>query len=318
MADPSSSSSHHDPIVTVTELEPIPEVFDDRATGRYVYGEGVRTPLIICFHGSGETCSPNWDGLATRLRDETPCGVLLYNRAPGNQQPMEVAAQIWDFLHEADHRRSRHENIRDESASQSEYRGKGPYLLVAHSYGGAFARAFVQHLHKFPQSQKRKYPNDRVMGLVLVETGQEGGLDPRLDEQQIRHKIMGNRPVCVIRGNTLIEKRRELEDREQTLNSPSQAGTMNIAIKKQQLKEEWDMYHRWDANDERLKRRQLGLSNKNDFVSLPGCGHHVIRHRPDAVVAAVQWVLENVEEKRSKFEIMQQNLKNSITRILSR
>ncbi|KAI0426054.1 hypothetical protein F5Y09DRAFT_320112 [Xylaria sp. FL1042] len=74
----------------------------------------------------------------------------------------------------------------------------GPYLLIAHSYGGAFARAFVQHEHEHLISQRKKKEKKKqremkrdcgVLGLVLVETGQEGGLDPRLDERQIREAV---------------------------------------------------------------------------------------------------------------------------------
>ncbi|KAI0190827.1 Alpha/Beta hydrolase protein [Astrocystis sublimbata] len=258
-------------------------------------GGGIRSPLIICFHGSGETCSPSWDALAAKLVAETRCRVLLYDRGPGNLQAADVAAQMWDYVCGAKH-------VADENARGNGHslRLGGPYLLIAHSYGGAFARAFVQHEQSLPRSRRKEGSTDRVLGVVFAETGQEGGLDPALDELQLRRTILGNRPVCVIRGNSLIGKWKALEESERALNaSEAEAGT--LAARKQMLAAEREMLSRMDAEDERLKRRQLGLSNKSHFVHLPDCGHHVIRDRPDEVVAAVQWVVENTQgEEKSQ------------------
>ncbi|KAH8166804.1 hypothetical protein CIB48_g1445 [Xylaria polymorpha] len=262
--------------------------------------EAARSPLIICFHGSGETCSPTWDGLVAKLVAETHCRVLLYNRGPGNLRAADVAAQMWDYVHGI-------HNPEDKTRRRDERKLDGPYLLIAHSYGGAFARAFIQHEHLLSRPRHGRGSTSQVLGLVLAETGQEGGLDPALDELQISRTILGSRPVCVIRGNSLIAKWKALEESEGAVNS-SNAETRDIAARRQMLAAEREMLLRMDAEDERLKRRQLGLSRKSRFVHLPDCGHHVIRDRPDEVVATVQWVLENAESEEEHTSPWKQGL----------
>ncbi|KAI8629652.1 Alpha/Beta hydrolase protein [Xylariaceae sp. FL1651] len=294
------------------------------------FREAAGTPLIICFHGSGETCSPSWDNVAAKLVAETQCRVLLYNRGSGNLRPEDVAADMWDYLlagHEhsgimsklpdqtskAEAEAEQGNTVREHGAGNSaeaEAMGvtrdhdereagdtfdlSGPYLPIAHSYGGAFARAFIQHGLTLPRARRGRGLANEVLGLVLVETGQEGGLSPALDELQIRRVVMGNRPVCVIKGNIHIEKWRELEEKERTM--ASEAGA-DVDTRRAVLEAQRQMLRRVDAEDERLKRRQLGLSRKTRYVDIPDCGHGVVRDRPDEVVAAVQWVLENAESE---------------------
>ncbi|KAI1419882.1 Alpha/Beta hydrolase protein [Xylaria sp. FL1777] len=263
--------------------------------------ERVSTPLVICFHGSGETCSPSWDALATKLVAEMRCRVLLYDRGPGNLRAADVAAEMWEYVSGAKNRMIANESPRDESARRDhddKHDLRGPYLLIAHSYGGAFARAFVQHEHEVSAHRKSRCVAERVVGLVLVETGQEGGLDAALDEWQIRGAVMGARPVCVVRGNSLLQKWRELEAKERAAEAEMGANVeiqMRMRMRMQTLAAEREMLLRVDAEDERLKRRQLGLSRNSRFVHVPDCGHDVVRQRPGEVVAAVRWVLENAE-----------------------
>ncbi|KAI0857718.1 Alpha/Beta hydrolase protein [Xylaria cubensis] len=275
-------------------------VLDDVSTDNHGSDEAIRSPLIICFHGSGETCSPTWDELATKLVTETRCRVLLYDRAPGNLLAADVAAQIWDYV-----RGTR--NAADGIRGRDEHKLDGPYLLIAHSYGGAFARAFVQHEHLLLRRWCKKSPSNQILGLVLAETGQEGGLDPALDELQVRRTIMGSRPVCVIRGNSFIAKWKALEEKERVMNS-SEDETEETAVRRQMLAAEREMLLRVDAEDERLKRRQLGLSRKSRFIHIPDCGHNVIRDRPDEVIAAVQWVLDNAESQEKRTSLWKQAL----------
>ncbi|TGJ81584.1 hypothetical protein E0Z10_g7167 [Xylaria hypoxylon] len=239
---------------------------DATSTGRRAHGERVEKPLIICFHGSGQTCSPSWDELAAKLLAGMHCRVLLYDREPGNLRPEDVAAQMWDYVSRAENPTNENESAQDEGGLN------GPYLLIAHSYGALRAR----------------------IRLVLVETGQEGGLDPALDELQIRSTVMGDRPVCVMKGNSFIGKWKELARKEKAMDTP-EAQTGDIATRRQMLAAERELLLRVDAEDERLKRRQLGLSRNSRFVHVPDCAHHVVRDRPDEVVAAVRWVLENAQ-----------------------
>ncbi|CAJ2500437.1 Uu.00g032900.m01.CDS01 [Anthostomella pinea] len=264
------------------------------------------SPLIICFHGSGESCSPTWDALATALAAQTRCRVLLYERGADNPTP-EVSTQklrayllSGAYLPPLSHDKRQEEAKAKAAGVARTKRGKRegkegysdlqcPYILVAHSYGGAFARLFLQ--------QERK----NVVGVVLVETGQEGGLDARVDEVQLRRCVLGDRPLVVVRGNSLIGKWRGLEERERMMGAEAEPGKGDKVADglRQQLQAQRQMLQLCDAEDERLKKRQLGLSRKNKYVHLEGVGHHVIRDRPDTVVEAVQWVLENMDLKET-------------------
>ena len=291
---------------------------NDASAGNHTGDGKLGTPLIICFHGSGETCSPSWDALAANLVAETHCRVLLYNRGPGNLRPADVAAQMWDYVLGAATNHNPGENANsgnENSRARDDARNNlhGPYLLIAHSYGGAFARAFVQweYVHARRRHRRKAHTSDRgagncVIGLVLVETGQEGGLEAALDEEQISRTIMGGHPVCVVRGNSLLGKWQGLEAKERAAAREGGEGGGNDAATKiqrrQMLAAEREMLIRVDAEDERLKRRQLGLSRTSRFVQLPDCGHHVVLQRPGDVVDAVRWVLENAKRVHHETE----------------
>ncbi|KAI1338366.1 Alpha/Beta hydrolase protein [Xylariaceae sp. FL0016] len=237
------------------------------------------SPLIICFHGSGESCSPSWDALAAQLVRQTRLRVLLYERGPSNPRPEEATAALRAYLETIDSRSSRDtENLCREKGMRD------GYLLVAHSYGGAFARAFM------------RVELASVVGAVLVETGQEGGLDPKVGAAQLRRCVMGDRPLCVVRGNTLIGKWKQLEENERAARASGDEARLEA------LRAERTMLRMSDEEDERLKRAQLRLSRRHEFVVLRDVGHHVVRDRPDEIVRAVQWVLDHpVPMRRGKW-----------------
>ncbi|KAK7906433.1 hypothetical protein PG985_016439 [Apiospora marii] len=208
-------------------------------------------PLIICFHGSGESCEPAWSELARLLSFKRR--VLLFERGSLNPKPPEATSQLLHFL------KSSHL--------------PGPYILIAHSYGGAFARLFMH------QAQ------GDVAGAVLVETGQEGGLDPKMAAAQLRKRVLGEKPLSVIRGNSFIAKKKVLEASERSALTEGQNTALEIQRKLLQAS---------DEEDERMKKAQLSLSSNSRYVHIPDCGHHVIRDRPHAVAGEVDWVLANV------------------------
>lgn len=143
-------------------------------------------------------------------------------------------------------------------------------MLVAHSYGCAFARHFLQ------------IRTQDVAAMVMVETGQEISLDSEVDRQQYQRQILGSRPSSIIRGNSLLEKFRALEA-DKSLDNPS-AG----------LEAQRKLLEEWDAEDERFKKSQLGLSSNHRYVYIPDCGHSVIRERPHVVGVEVRWVMGNL------------------------
>ncbi|KAK7952874.1 hypothetical protein PG988_013568 [Apiospora saccharicola] len=210
-----------------------------------------KTPLIICFHGSGESCEPTWSELARLLSSRYR--VLLFERGPLNPKPAEATSQLLQFL------KARHL--------------PGPYILIAHSYGGAFARLFM---HQAP-------PAD-IAGAVLVETGQEGGLDPKIAAAQLKRKggVLGEKPLVVIRGNSFIAKKKALENAisEQQTASASASATEQ---QKAALAMQWQLLQASDVEDERMKKAQLSMSRNSRYLYIPDCGHHVIRDRPEAV-----------------------------------
>ncbi|KAI1484458.1 hypothetical protein F5X96DRAFT_664136 [Biscogniauxia mediterranea] len=140
-----------------------------------------------------------------------------------------------------------------------------------------------------------------IAGMVLVETGQEGGLDRHVEEDQLRRRVLGRRPLVVIRGNSLLEKWRDLERAE-----AERDGDGEDTDARRRIEAHREMLRLCDEEDERLKRRQLRLSASRDgsrarFVEIPDCGHNVVRDRPDAVADAVEWVVRMMgdEEERT-------------------
>ncbi|CEI62006.1 hypothetical protein FVEN_g3044 [Fusarium venenatum] len=208
-------------------------------------------PWIICFHGSGDSCA-SWEPLTDLL---SVYQILLWDRLDPNINPEKANSELLEYL--------------DKSKLSSSY------VLVAHSYGGTFAKLFLE---------SRPY---QVAGMVLVETGQETGIDPKIEQRHYQKQILGSKPLVVIRGNTLKWKQIQYDRAlaaEQNLASPT------LIIQKQML-------DATDREDERLKKAQLQLSKNNKYVHLPDCGHGVIEARPDAVREAVCWVMEHLQSQ---------------------
>ena len=205
-------------------------------------------PLIIFFHGSGDSCA-SWELLADLLNAYQ---ILIWDRLDPNINLGNAISELLEYL--------------DGSDLPSEY------VLIAHSYGGTFARLFLEEKHH------------QVAGMVLVETGQETGIDPEIEQRQYQDQILENKPLVVIRGNTLKWKQMQYE---RALAAEQNMVTPTLLIQKQML-------DATDKEDERLKKVQLQLSRNNRYVHLPDCGHGVIQERPDAVREAVGWVMEHL------------------------
>lgn len=145
----------------------------------------------------------------------------------------------------------------------------GPYLLVAHSYGGCVAREFLQ-LHVRD-----------VVGMVLSETGTETKC--QYAEEQYRGRVLGDGPLSVIRGGSAFDARRG----EDSSGSDKQRGMRDAMILAM------------GKADEHLKREQLRLSRNSRFRNVAECGHNVHLSHPDVVAEEIRWVLSNLKTKES-------------------
>ena len=200
-------------------------------------------PLLIIFPGANATCE-SWEPIASLLRDTVR--VLLYDRSglggsekgPNKKTGSMAAEELSLVLKAVDL--------------------PGPYVLVAHSYGGCVAREFL-HLH-FRD----------VVGMVLSETGTETKC--RYAEEQYRRQVLGDCPLSVIRGESAFSVRRG-ED---------------VSVPDEQRRARDLMLEAIRKADERLKREQLKLSRNSRFRNVPDCGHNVHLTNPDVVAEEVR------------------------------
>ena len=214
-------------------------------------------PLIICLHGSNDSCMRSWLAFIEVLY-KSGHRVLLYDRPSQNPhmgqgadlKPHRAVSELCSYLYSMEL--------------------SGPFVFVAHSYGACIARLFLQ--------QKPR----EVAGMILVETGQETALAPAVEEEQYRRTILGDAPLSVVRGNTLRKKQ------DEWVKAAAMAKT---DAQRAQLEPQRLMLERWEQEDERLKRKQLSLSRRSRFCQVPHVGHHVIRDQPGAVVEEVKWVM---------------------------
>lgn len=219
-------------------------------------------PLIICLHGSNDSCMQSWLNFIEVLY-KSGHRILLYDRPTTNMEhgngadlkPHRAVSELCSYLYSMELR--------------------GPFVFIAHSYGGCIARLFMQ--------QKPR----EVAGMILVETGQETALAPAVEEEQYRRQILGNAPLSVVRGNLLLRKQ------DEWVKAASMAKT---DAQKAQLEPQRLMLERWECEDEKMKKRQLQLSRRSRFRQVPHVGHHVIRDRPDAVVEEVKWVMREIAD----------------------
>ena len=110
-----------------------------------VYGTG--TPTVVIEPSFGGSAA-EWQAIAERLAEETT--VIAYNRA------------AYGASSRARDRRSAEQIAADLAGVLTALEIAGPVILVGHSMGGVYARAFAaRHL-------------DRVAGMVLVDSSHEG------------------------------------------------------------------------------------------------------------------------------------------------
>ena len=213
-------------------------------------------PVVIIFPGSGAACD-TWKSVSTQIASFAR--VLLYDRA-GIGRSERGPDRDTGYI-----------NARELSKLLKAIGVKGPYVLVAHSYGGCVAREFL-HLH-----------SREVVGMVLSETGTE----PKCEhaEEQYKTQILGDSPLSVIRGEAAFS--RSFKSSKHLTNEQDQQGDNADQLHRKILQNMEEM-------DIQLKKEQLKLSRKSKFRNVPDCGHSVHLDRPEVVVEEAQWVLENI------------------------
>jgi len=97
--------------------------------------------------------------------------------------------------------------------------------------------------------------------------------------------MLGDKPLSVVRGNVLRKKQ------DEWVKAAAMAKTDN---QRAQLEPQRLMLERWEAEDEKMKKKQLQLSRHSRFTQVQGVGHHVIRDKPEAVVDEVKWVMQEL------------------------
>ena len=190
-------------------------------------------PTILCFHGSGENAHLSWNELQSQLVQEFR--IVLFAR-PQQVDASTHTQKIHNYLHSA----GLH----------------GPFILLAHSYGGFFAKQFLV-----------QYP-DSVTSVVLVETGKAAIPSDRA--WQNASKAIETKPVVVISANPRAAKRKQLQLDPNT--SPDQ----------------WSQLEAIEQLDGVMEKEQLKMSTNAKHVQLNDCGHNVIRDRPAVVLAEVK------------------------------
>lgn len=213
--------------------------------------------VILCFHGSGVEAGPDWRALASSLAGKHL--VVLFDRGSGNPSPTAHIRVVSDYL-----------NRNGLS---------GPLIIIAHSYGGLFAKRFL-YMHR-----------KKIAGMVLVETG-KGGQRSSEEATMLRQSWMGSVPLSVIRGNSLLTQWQSLEKTYASVSNGQESNEVESKRKWLQM---------CDEEDEKFEKEQLDLSENYHYVHLPYCGHNIIRDAPDVVIAEVEWVLENCCSKDSNW-----------------
>lgn len=208
-------------------------------------------PAIVCFHGSGESPLTGWNDFLDAARKKYT--VVLLDRGTQQTALADANVALLKYL--------------------KQHQIQPPYILIAHSYGGAFAKLFLFEHRSI------------VAGMLLVETGQEGGLPDKIEKSILNGTLLDNKPLSVIRGNSLLARWKTLADGQAVADTET---------KKASLQQQRKWLEACDMEDERLKKAQLRISRNNRYVHLPNCRHHVIRDRPDIVLEELEWIMASL------------------------
>lgn len=210
----------------------------------------------------------------------------------------------------------------------------GPYVMVAHSYGGIIAREFLE------------LKKEEVVGMVLVDTNHErswelklcpfeelGIMFKGLDEIEVLGLKETNRLTAEEWDAFVTDESGDSKARMKEINAVHQSHTNLLAkmqldrqvlgkrplsvIKGSKQKEFMKLYEagvkrgngteelrefvknaieRLGPLDEELTRDQLRLSQNNRYVYAKNSGHEVELTEPELVAGEVKWVLGEIDK----------------------
>jgi hypothetical protein len=97
---------------------------------------------------------------------------------------------------------------------------------------------------------------------------------------------MGNRPVCVIKGNHARDVQM-IYDKGVALGNGTEAERERVR----------EVINIWDTEEKGLHESFFGLSSKTRWVDATRTGHWLHHTEPELIAEGVQWILDNLETK---------------------
>jgi pimeloyl-ACP methyl ester carboxylesterase len=245
-----------------------------------VYGTG--SPAVVIEPSFGGAAG-EWQAIAERIAGETT--VITYNRAP------------YGASSRARDRRSAGEVAADLDGLLSGLGITGPLILIGHSMGGVYLRAFAaRHL-------------DRVAGMVLVDSSHEGQWAVLPAHYSLRNRLLGSLLVPQIfffsrkkwRGGAdrwsmvreyLTFKRLTAADAPL---APGGLGERPLAVLTRGREAPADSDGLWEAWHG-LQRELAGLSRNSRHVVSDSPQHYLNEGDPDLIVATVLDIIRSTRD----------------------
>jgi len=235
-----------------------------------VYGSG--TPTVVIESSFGGSAA-EWQAIAERIAEETT--VIAYNRAP------------YGASSRATDRRSAGEIAADLDGVLSGLGIVDPVILIGHSMGGVYARAFAaRHM-------------DRVAGMVLVDSSHEGQWAVLPAHYSVKNRVLASLLIPqVIFGR---KKSRAGADRWSIIReyltfkrltaadlplAPEGLGERPLAVLTRGPEDSADSDRLWQAWYG-LQRELAGLSRNSRHLISDSPQHYLNEGDPDLIVAAV-------------------------------
>jgi pimeloyl-ACP methyl ester carboxylesterase len=225
-----------------------------------VYGAGA--PAVVIEPSFGGSAA-EWDAIAERIAEETT--VVAYNRA------------AYGASSRARDRRSAGQIAADLDGVLAGLEIAGPVILVGHSMGGVYARAFAaRHL-------------DRVAGMVLVDSSHEGQWAVLPEYYTLKNRLMV--PLMVPQLMVSRRKQRCGSDRSSMVREyrtfkRMTAADLPLAVLTRGSAGLADSDRLWQAWHG-LQRELAGLSRNSRHLVSESSDHYLNEGDPDLVVAAV-------------------------------